>query len=118
MAQLYANGGTWNGKRIVSEDWVRESSKPRYFMASPQFDNEWLAKADLNYGYLWWSTLYKYKGKIIRAYQMSGNGGQYNMFIPDLDLVIGVWGGNYADRGGFFAITDLVPKDILTAIDK
>ena len=117
MAQLYANGGTWNRKRIVSEAWVRESSRPRYLMSS-QIDNQWVARSDLNYGYLWWSTLYKYRGKTIRAYHMSGNGGQFNMFIPDLDIVIGTWGGNYADRGGLMSITQLIPQEILTAIEK
>jgi CubicO group peptidase (beta-lactamase class C family) len=117
MAQVYANGGTWNGKRIVSEAWVRESSQPRYLMSN-QIDTDWVARSALNYGYLWWSTQYKYRGKIIRAYHMSGNGGQYNMFIPDLDIVIGAWGGNYADRGGFAALTQLIPQEILTAIEK
>ena len=117
MAQLYANRGTWNGKRILSEAWVRESSRPRYLMSS-QIDNEWVARSDLNYGYLWWSTLYKYRGKTIRAYHMSGNGGQFNVFIPDLDLVIGAWGGNYADRGGLVALTQLIPQGILTAIEQ
>jgi CubicO group peptidase (beta-lactamase class C family) len=117
MAQLYANGGTWNGKRIVSEAWVRESSQPRYLMSS-QIDNVWVARSPLNYGYLWWSTEYKYRGKIIRAYHMSGNGGQFNVFIPDLDLVIGAWGGNYADRGGLVALTQLIPQEILTAVER
>jgi hypothetical protein len=40
------------------------------------------------------------------------------MFIPDLDLVVATWGGNYADRGGLMSVTDLVPKKILTAIVK
>jgi hypothetical protein len=40
------------------------------------------------------------------------------VFIPDLDLVIGAWGGNYADRGGLVALTQLIPQGILTAIEK
>ena len=28
LAQLYLNGGTWNGKRIVSEAWVKTSTQP------------------------------------------------------------------------------------------
>jgi hypothetical protein len=40
------------------------------------------------------------------------------MFIPDLGLVISVWGGNYNDPGGFVSITDLIPQQILPAIDR
>lgn len=85
---------------------------------SSQIDNDWVARSTANYGYLWWSTAYKYRGKIIRAYHASGNGGQFSVFIPDLDLVIAAFGGNYADRGGLVSITNLIPQDILTAIEK
>ena len=115
LAQLYANGGTWNGLRILSKEWVRESIEPRYLMSS-QIETPYIAKSALNYGYLWWSTAYKYQGRIIRAYHASGNGGQFSVFIPDLDLVVAVFGGNYADRGGLLSITDLIPKWILPAV--
>lgn len=36
---LYANGGVWKGTRILSEEWVREASKPH---------------ADGRYGYSFW----------------------------------------------------------------
>lgn len=117
LAQLYASGGTWNGRRILSEAWVRESIEPRYLM-SPQTETPYVAAAALNYGYLWWSTLYKYQGRVIRAYHASGNGGQFSLFIPDLDLVVSTWGGNYADRGGLVSITQLIPQYILPAIVK
>ncbi len=117
LAQVYAGRGLWNGRRILSEAWVRESSEPRYLMSS-QTETQYIAKSTLNYGYLWWSTLYKYRGRLIRGYQASGNGGQFSMFIPDLDLVVATWGGNYADRGGFVSITELVPRHIFTAIVK
>lgn len=117
LAQLYANGGMWNGRRILSRAWVRESIEPRYLMSS-QIETPYVAKSALNYGYLWWSTAYKYHGRIIRAYHASGNGGQFSLFIPDLDMVVGVFGGNYADRGGLVSITDLIPKWILPAVLK
>ena len=117
LAQLYANGGTWNGRRMLSREWVRESIEPRYLMSS-QIETPYVAKSALNYGYLWWSTAYKYQGRIIRAYHASGNGGQFSLFLPDLDLVVAVFGGNYADRGGLVSITDLIPKWILPAVVK
>ena len=44
IGQLYLNGGTWNGKRIVPEHWVRESTKEH---------SRWKNR-NLPYGYLWW----------------------------------------------------------------
>jgi CubicO group peptidase (beta-lactamase class C family) len=115
LAQLYASGGVWNGRRILSRDWIHESIEPRYLMGG-LVETAYVAKPGLNYGYLWWSTTYKYQGRIIRAYHASGNGGQFSVFIPDLDLVVAVFGGNYADRGGFVSITDLIPRWILPAV--
>lgn len=44
IGQLYLNKGIWNGKRIVSEKWVEESTREHI---------RW-KKHDLSYGYLWW----------------------------------------------------------------
>ena len=118
LAQLYANGGTWNGRRIVSEAWVRESVAPRYrigrtFRQSPRGPTE---TAIDNYGYLWWTIEFEHQGRIVAAHYAAGNGGQYSMFIPALDLVIATNGGNYADAGGFYALRELIPKYILPAL--
>ena len=115
LAQVYASGGTWNGKRILSEAWVRESIEPRYGLA-PSAGTDFIARSNLDYGYLWWSTAYKYRGREIRAYYASGNGGQFSLLIPDLDLVIASFGGNYNDRGGLFLIRDVIPRWILPAV--
>jgi len=114
---LYAGGGMWNGRRILSEAWVRESIEPRYSLGTG-LENAYVARSALNYGYLWWSTAYHYRGRIVRAYHASGNGGQYSLFIPELDLVIAAFGGNYNDRGGFVSITELIPQQVLPAIVK
>ena len=44
IGQLYLNGGTWDGRQIVSEAWVGESTREH---------TRW-KKQNLPYGYLWW----------------------------------------------------------------
>ena len=68
------------------------------------------------YGYLWWSTDYTYRGQPVQAHHASGNGGQYSLYLPELDLVVATYGGNYADRGGFVSTRELIPQWILPAI--
>ncbi|HEU0014700.1 MAG TPA: serine hydrolase [Longimicrobium sp.] len=105
LGQLYLDGGVWRGRRILSEDWVRRSSQPRYPMGRRA-----------RYGYLWWVWDYELGGRTIQAYFASGNGGQEVMVVPALDLVIATYGGNYAEGAGFLAITELIPRYILPAV--
>lgn len=44
LGQLYLDGGMWNGKQIVSQKWIDESTKEH---------SRW-EKPGLSYGYLWW----------------------------------------------------------------
>jgi CubicO group peptidase (beta-lactamase class C family) len=106
LAQLYLDGGTWNGRRIVSRHWVRRSTEPRFPMGSRA-----------KYGYLWWIMDYPYGGRTVRAFYASGNGGQEAMAIPALDLVIATYGGNYNDAAGLQSLMDLIPHYILPAVD-
>jgi CubicO group peptidase (beta-lactamase class C family) len=105
LGQLYLDGGTWQGRRVVSEEWVRRSTQPRYPMGR-----------SARYGYLWWIVEYPYAGRTVQAYFASGNGGQEVMVIPELDLVIAVYGGNYNENAGWLMITDLIPQYILPAV--
>ncbi|HJP59176.1 MAG TPA: serine hydrolase, partial [Gemmatimonadaceae bacterium] len=79
IGQLYLDGGTWHGRRIVSADWVKRSTVPRYAMSKR-----------LKYGYLWWMIEYPYQGRTVQAYFASGNGGNEAVVVPALDLVIAV----------------------------
>jgi CubicO group peptidase (beta-lactamase class C family) len=99
------NNGRWNGKQIVSADWVQRSTAPlRDFSPTQQ------------YGFLWNSVAYDYNGRKIRAFFAGGNGGQVSMGIPDLDLVIAFTGGNYNDPVLFTSQRVLVPQWILPAV--
>ena len=107
LGQLYLDGGAWRGKRIVSADWVKLSTVPRYQMAPRR-----------KYGYLWWMIEYPYQGRTVQAFFASGNGGNEVVVIPALDLVIAVYGGNYNEAAGWSMVLNLIPRYILQAIDQ
>ncbi len=115
LGQLHVNGGTWNGRRILSQEWVTRSTMPLYEIKGSK---PLAPYTFLRYGYLWWVIDYPYKGRTVRAFFASGNGGQTVMGIPDLDLVVALYAGNYADAPGKEIVQGYVPKYILPAIDE
>lgn len=70
---LFLQNGNWNGKQIVSTDWVRSSVTP--FMS---------LGGGTKYGYKWW--LYEY-GNAKQAWFGSGFGGQFPIVIPEYNIV-------------------------------
>lgn len=83
IGQLMLNHGKWNEKQIVSEKWVEESTTPKTKITG------------IDYGYLWWNIPFKVKEKMIVAKAATGNGGQYIMVFPELDIVTVFTGGAY-----------------------
>jgi CubicO group peptidase (beta-lactamase class C family) len=79
---LYLNEGYWDGKQVVSRDWVLQST-------SKQIE----AHPGMNYGYLWWV----HPGEAPSIFEAIGYGGQSLYVIPSLDLVVVVTGN--VDRG-------------------
>lgn len=104
LGQLMLNGGTWGGHRVVSAQWAKRSTSPLVDLGR------------LKYGYLWWVTEYPYQGRAVQAFFAGGNGGQVVMGIPELDLVVAVYGGNYSDPAMFRTQQRLVPEYVLPAI--
>jgi len=106
FAQVMMDGGTWRGRRVVSRDWARRSTAPLENFGNRQ------------YGYLWWSQTYPYKGGEVRAFYAAGNGGQIAMAIPELDLVVGFMGGNYSDGAALIPQREYVPNLILPGVSR
>jgi CubicO group peptidase (beta-lactamase class C family) len=107
LTQLFLNRGTWEGRRIVSPEWVAKSSAALRVL-SP--------RSGQTYGYLWNSVAYDHKGRKLHAFFPGGNGGQVYIGVPELDLLIAFTGGNYADGVMFRSQQEFVPKDILPAV--
>jgi CubicO group peptidase (beta-lactamase class C family) len=99
LGQLYLQKGMWNGKRVVSEKWVEESTRPQ--APNPKENHR-----DFEYGYLWWMKQMPFKNGTIRVFYASGLGGQYIFVVPELELVCVLTGGNYTNddyqEEGFF----------------
>ncbi len=66
--------------------------------------------------FLWWVTDYPYRNRTVRAFFAGGNGGQIVMGIPELDLVIAFFGGNYSDSSSLVPQRVFVPQYVLPAV--
>ncbi len=98
----FLNKGFWQGKKIISEQWVEKS-------ATAYPGNNWLNNWDDHWGmkgysYSWWTHLFSQSGKRINMYYAAGWGGQYIMVIPDLNAVVVFTGGNYTSYRPAFEI--------------
>jgi CubicO group peptidase (beta-lactamase class C family) len=104
LGQLMLNEGSWKGRRILSEDFVRRASAPAYDLHG------------IKYGYLWWGIDWPYNDRSVHAYFAGGNGGQGTIVIPELDLVVATYGSNYSSRLGLEIQQGLTPRFILPAV--
>ncbi len=74
FGRLYLEGGRYEGRRVLPEDWVAESLASH--AVNPRYGQE--------YGYFWW--IREIGGR--RVPHAWGYGGQYVFLIPSLDMLI------------------------------
>lgn len=98
IGQLVLNKGEWNENQIVSKKWMEESTTPKTQITK------------IDYGYLWWNIPFRVNGKIFISKAALGNGGQYIIIFPELDMVAVFTGAAYNSQ------EDKLPFSILTDI--
>lgn len=86
FGQLFLNGGTWQGQRIISADWVSRSVAQHVSLS-------WNDTS--GYGYQWWLDNFVIGGQVVPSYSTRGFGGQYIFVVPSLQLVVAFTGRNY-----------------------
>jgi CubicO group peptidase (beta-lactamase class C family) len=86
IGQLFLNNGVWEGKRIVSERWVVESTKERLTFGK---SNRW------GYGYHWMQTESLIRNRVVRSYFIPGDGNQILAVFPEFEMVVVFTAGNY-----------------------
>jgi len=101
IGQLYLNKGKWNGKQILSKNWISKSVAPKASI------NE-----NTDYGYLWW--LQEFSGE--KAYFMSGNGGNKVVVFPSLDITVVITTTNYNNRNAHNYSEEILKTYIVPAM--
>jgi CubicO group peptidase (beta-lactamase class C family) len=86
---LILHHGQWDGRQIVSKDWINESTSRK--VSKEQTNKKY------NYGYLWWETEMKDEGQNLNVVMGWGVGGNYLFIVPDKNMVCVITGGNYND---------------------
>jgi len=115
----YLDDGKWNGKQIVSKEWVENSAEPysgsdnRWFnhplRPIPPGDGTWGLRG---YSYTWWTHLFFHAGKKIPAFWAFGWGGQKIIVFPDQNAVVVFTGANYtsADHTAKILVKYVIPS--------
>jgi CubicO group peptidase (beta-lactamase class C family) len=109
LGQLFLDGGRYNGKQIVSEAWVKESTTSHVDAAKiiPA------ARAS-GYGYQWWLGSFRIGGRDVPSYSARGRGGQFILVLPEQKTVVVFT--SPPDNPLTFQPLDIIQRDILPAI--
>jgi CubicO group peptidase (beta-lactamase class C family) len=100
---MYLNNGVWNGKQIVSSDWVKQSFEKHSVIQGT------------DYGYLWWLKYLDAAGVRYYTKAAQGNGGQRIYVLKEQNMVVVITGGNYNSQS---PSDELMTKYILSAFNK
>ncbi len=108
FGQLYLDGGRWNGVRLLSEEWARQSTAHQVNRADGSDD-----------GFAWHRHVLKVGTRSFQTYEAGGNGGQFVVVIPELELVVGTTAGNYGQYSVWRTIREqLVPRVMQAALPR
>jgi CubicO group peptidase (beta-lactamase class C family) len=87
IGYLYLHDGMWNGQRIVSSEWVKESLTPYFQTDEPEVVNDKVVgHLRLNYGFKWW--LRKFPDSAEYVWMARGFGVQELHEFPNESLIV------------------------------
>lgn len=91
FGELYLDGGTWRGTRVITAAWVEQSQARVTTLGRDR------------YGFLWWKRSFERtpgvpNGPLVDSFFTSGNGGNFIFVFPQLELVAVFTGSNYNSR--------------------
>ena len=84
LMKLYADGGVWEGERILAEDYVKLATTNQNDSATESINNPEASDNFLGYGFQIWMC------KPEKAYRADGAMGQFTIVLPTLDMEIAI----------------------------
>lgn len=108
----YLNNGVWNGKQIISKEWVKKSATT--FSGNTRINIPGEDSGRIGYSYSWWTKQYSDSAKTINMFWAGGYGGQKIMIFPEINTVVVFTGGNWTSEVQTFKF---LKKYVLPAID-
>jgi CubicO group peptidase (beta-lactamase class C family) len=107
FGQLYKNQGIWNGKQILSQEWIAKSLSHQIIISENEF-----------YGYLFFNKTYNVNGKDYEVYYSSGNGGNRIFIFKDQPIVIVITATAYNTPYGEKQVEKMMQEYLIPAITK
>ena len=107
--QLYKNKGKWNGKQILTADWVEKS-------LAKQVSQSYAGIEDGYYGYLFWNKVFPVNGKNYEVAYCSGNGGNKIFIFKDIPFVIIITASAYGIPNAHATVDKMMVDHILPAV--
>lgn len=103
--QLYKNLGNWNGKQILSKEWITNS-----------FSHQMTISEDEYYGYLFWNKTYNMNGVNYEVYYSSGNGGNRIFIFKDFPIVIVITSTAYNTPYGHKQVEKIMQNYLIESV--
>jgi len=104
LGQLTLQRGWWDGRQVLSESWVDESTSPQVSIDE-----------HTSFGYLWWLGEFEAEGRRWDARYMAGAGGNKVVVFPGADIVIVVTSENFGVADAHQK-TDRLIGEVLAAV--
>ncbi|BFO64588.1 hypothetical protein KCF3NO3_05710 [Chryseobacterium sp. KCF3-3] len=106
FGQLYQNNGIWNGKTLLSKEWIKKSFT-NYFPDRQDFEG---------YGYLFWRKVYTVGNSSYEAFQSSGNGGNKIIIFTKIPVVMVITAQAYNKPYAHSQVEKMVQEYLLPAL--
>ena len=104
FGQLYLDKGMWNGRRILSREWVTAATSRQTWSGAIAVTGEDGSDWHQGYGFQFWRCRHN-------AFRADGAMGQYTIVMPDQDAVVSI----HAGLGNMQHEINLVWKHLLPA---
>ncbi len=118
FGHLFLNRGRWDGKQLVSAEWVSQATRTQVPATLPAAHRESGIPGPGTYGFNWWTNgagpdgRRKWPGVPEEAYSASGHNNNDMFVIPSWGMVVVRLGLDQGGQGGF-AVSDEVWAEFL-----